>query len=43
MPFALVLGWLRARYRTVFYGMVIHFLHNFTAVLLEYYHYDQFL
>lgn len=43
LPFALLLGWLRARYRTVFYGMIIHFLHNFTAVLLEYYHYDQFL
>ena len=42
-PFALLLGWLRARYRSVFYGMVIHFLHNFTAVLLEYYHYDHFL
>lgn len=43
MPFALVLGWLRARYRTTFYGMCIHFLHNFTAVMLEHYGYDNLL
>lgn len=43
MPFALVLGYLRARYRTVFYGICIHFLHNFTAVVVEYYHWDSFL
>lgn len=42
-PFAWVLGWLRARYRTTFYGMCIHFLHNFTAVLLAHYGYDNFL
>lgn len=42
LPFAWVLGYLRARYRTVFYGIVIHFLHNFTAVVLEYYHWDKF-
>jgi len=42
-PFALILGWLRAKYRTTFYGMCVHFLHNFTAVMLEYYHWDKFL
>ena len=42
-PFALLLGWLRAKYRTVFYGICVHFLHNFTAVILEYYHWDNFL
>lgn len=40
LPFALVLGWFRARYRTLFYGLCIHFLHNFTAILLEKFHYD---
>lgn len=42
-PFALALGWLRAKYRTTFYGMCVHFLHNFTAVMLEYYGWDNYL
>lgn len=42
-PFALVLGWLRAKYRTTFYGIIIHFIHNLTAVMLEYYGYDNLL
>lgn len=36
-PFAMMLGYLRARYRTVFYGVCLHFLHNFTAVMADYY------
>lgn len=43
LPFALVLGYTRAKFRTTFYGMCIHFLHNFTAVMLEYYGWDNFL
>lgn len=42
-PFSLALGWLRARYRTVFYSMIMHLLHNFTAVILEHRGWDLFL
>lgn len=35
-PFALFLGYLRLRYRSLWYCMLVHFCHNLLAVILEY-------
>jgi membrane protease YdiL (CAAX protease family) len=38
-PFGIVLGYLRYKYRTLWLGMIVHFIHNFLVLLLEYYYY----
>lgn len=38
-PFGLFLGYLRKRYRTLWLPMIVHFIHNFIAVMLDYYYY----
>ncbi|WP_299098524.1 type II CAAX endopeptidase family protein [uncultured Winogradskyella sp.] len=38
-PFGLVLGYLRSKYNTLWYGIVIHFIHNLIVLLLDYYMY----
>ena len=38
-PFGIVLGFLRYKYRTLWLGMIVHFIHNFLILLLEYYYY----
>ncbi|MEQ8624348.1 MAG: type II CAAX endopeptidase family protein [Vicingaceae bacterium] len=35
-PFGLLLGYFRSRYNTLIYGMIGHFTHNATALLIEY-------
>lgn len=37
IPFAIVLSLLRKKYNCLLYGMIIHFTHNFTVILIEYY------
>ena len=37
LPFALFLGWLRIRTRTLWYGVFIHFFFNLTACFLDLY------
>ncbi len=34
LPFGILLGWLRARYNTLFYGLLGHFMHNGIVVML---------
>lgn len=36
IPFALILGYYRQRYNTLYYGMALHFAHNSTIVAIEY-------
>lgn len=38
-PFGIFLGYLRWRYNTLLIPMLIHFIHNLTVVLLDYYNY----
>lgn len=38
-PFGLLLGYLRDRYKTLWLGMIIHFLHNFIVLMLDYYNF----
>lgn len=35
-PFGLLLGYLRAKYNTLIYGIVGHFVHNCTIIIIEY-------
>lgn len=37
IPFAIILSLLRKKYNCLLYGMIIHFTHNFTVILIEYY------
>lgn len=37
VPFGIVLAYFRDRYETLTYGCVLHFSHNATAILIEYY------
>jgi membrane protease YdiL (CAAX protease family) len=39
MPFGLLLAYFRTKYSSLLYGMVGHFVHNTTVVLIEYYMY----
>ena len=39
LPLGLVFGYLRSRYRTIFYGIIGHFVYNSTIVLIEYFQY----
>jgi len=38
-PFGIVLGYLRHRYRTLWLGMIVHFIHNLIILLLDYYYF----
>ena len=42
-PFGLLLGYLRHRYKTLWIGMIIHFIHNFIVLYLDYYYFDSTL
>lgn len=39
-PFGLVLGYLRHRYKTLWLGMLVHFIHNLLIVLIDYYYFQ---
>ncbi len=36
-PFGIVLGYVRHKYQTLWYSMLIHFIHNFIVLMLDYY------
>ncbi|XLS29434.1 lysostaphin resistance A-like protein [Flavobacteriaceae bacterium M23B6Z8] len=38
-PFGLILGYIRHKYRTLWYGMIIHFMHNFVVLAIDYYYF----
>lgn len=38
-PFGIVLGYLRHKYKTLYLGMIVHFIHNFLVVMIDYYYY----
>ncbi|WP_106795073.1 type II CAAX prenyl endopeptidase Rce1 family protein [Aquimarina sp. Aq78] len=42
-PFGLLLGYLRYRYKTLWLGMIIHFIHNLIVLSLDYYYYTTLL
>ena len=42
-PFGIVLGYLRWRFKTLWLGMLVHFIHNLIVVLLDYYYLASFL
>ncbi len=39
-PFGLFLGYLRKRYKTLWLPMIVHFIHNFIVVMLDYYYFS---
>ncbi|WP_054852072.1 CPBP family intramembrane glutamic endopeptidase [Olleya sp. ITB9] len=41
-PFGLLLGYLRYKYNTLWLGIIIHFLHNFIILMLDYYSFYSF-
>jgi len=41
-PFGIVLGYLRSRYNTLWIGMIIHFIHNFIVLMIDYYQYLEY-
>lgn len=40
-PFGIILGYLRHKYRTLWLGMIVHFIHNLIVLLLEYHYYTE--
>lgn len=40
IPFGLMLAFFRAKYSSIYYGMIGHFTHNATILLIEYYSYQ---
>ena len=42
-PFGLLLGYLRYKYKTLWLGMIIHFLHNLIILSLDFYNYSEYL
>lgn len=42
-PFGIVLGYLRSKYNTLWYGIIIHFIHNFLVLMMDYYFYNSSL
>ena len=42
-PFGLILGYIRSKYNTLWYGIVIHFIHNFIVLMIDYYAYNSTL
>ncbi|WP_430467300.1 CPBP family glutamic-type intramembrane protease [Winogradskyella ouciana] len=43
LPFGLILGYIRSKYNTLWYGIVIHFIHNFIIIMIDYYTYNSTL
>ena len=42
-PFGMALGYLRHKYRTLWLGMIVHFIHNTAILVMDYYqYYDRF-
>ena len=39
-PFGLILGYIRSKYNTLWYGIIIHFIHNFIVLMIDYYSYN---
>lgn len=39
-PFGLFLGYLRQRYQTLWLSMIVHFIHNFLVLMLDYMYYN---
>ncbi|MCB9173150.1 MAG: CPBP family intramembrane metalloprotease [Flavobacteriales bacterium] len=39
-PFGIVLGYIRYRFKVIWLGMIIHFLHNLFILYLDYLHYN---
>ncbi len=39
-PFGVVLGYLRNKYKTLWLGMIIHFIHNLIILLLDFYYFN---
>ncbi len=39
-PFGLVLGYLRHRYKTLWLGIIVHFIHNFLILMIDYYYFQ---
>jgi membrane protease YdiL (CAAX protease family) len=39
-PFGIVLGYLRHKYKTLWLGMLVHFIHNLLVLLMEYYYFN---
>lgn len=40
LPMAFVFGWLRMRYNSLYYGMIVHGLHNFLVLLIDTWEYS---
>ncbi len=40
-PFGLILGYFRMKYKTLWFGMIIHFIHNLIVLLIDFYDYNQ--
>ncbi|WP_179009169.1 CPBP family intramembrane glutamic endopeptidase [Winogradskyella forsetii] len=43
LPFGLILGYIRSKYNTLWYGIIIHFIHNFIVLMIDYYSYNAVL
>ena len=39
-PFGMVLGYIRNKYKTLWYGMIIHGIHNLIILAMDYYNYN---
>ncbi len=39
-PFGLILGYIRSKYNTLWYGIIIHFIHNFVVLMIDYYNFN---
>ncbi|MDT0558134.1 type II CAAX endopeptidase family protein [Ichthyenterobacterium sp. W332] len=42
-PFGLLLGYLRSKYKTLWLGIIIHFIHNLIIILWDYYDYQNLI
>ncbi len=42
-PFGIVLGYLRHIYKTLWLGMIVHFIHNLLILLLDYYYFTGYV
>ncbi|WP_417870901.1 CPBP family intramembrane glutamic endopeptidase [Winogradskyella sp.] len=42
-PFGLILGYIRSKYNTIWYGIIIHFIHNFVVLMIDYYNFNNSL
>ncbi|MBL85690.1 MAG: hypothetical protein CMO82_03410 [Winogradskyella sp.] len=39
-PFGLILGYMRSKYNTLWYSIIIHFIHNFVVLMIDYYNFN---